>query len=214
MGVLSLAILALKMLVVKKQTGEFGLKPLNLNMRPKRIVRTWLLAFILIGILYTSLLINEYLFKEDYRLWMLTLTEMKVEYWFIAAKYAIVFLIPYFVMSACINYNLRTDIPEWKEDLIAVIMGSVGVWLLCLINYIISAKTGDEYLFSSFISTYQFNLWVPIILYIIRKMYRITKNNWTGAVFCSVLVAWSIASTVGAQSSYIGQNWLSIFFNI
>lgn len=214
MGVLSLAMLALKVLVVKKQTGESGLKPLNLKMSLKGVVGTWLLAFILIGALYTSLLIIEYLFKEDYRLWMFSLTEMKVEYWFIAAKYAIVFVIPYFVMSACINYNLRTDIPEWKEDLITVIMGSVGIWLLCLINHIISARTGDEYLFSSFIATFQFNLCVPIILYILRKMYRITKNNWTGAVFCSVLVAWSIASTVGAQSSYIGQNWISIFFNI
>lgn len=214
MGVLSLGMLVLKMFMVKKQTGKFDAEPLNLKMSPKGIVGAWLLAFILIGTLYSSLLIIDYLFKEDYRFWMLSFTAMKVEYWFIAARYAIVFVIPYLIMGACINYNLRTDIPEWKEDLITVFFGSVGVWLLCFINYIVSAKTGDEYLFSSFISTFQFNLCVPIILYLLRKMYRITKNLWTGAVFCSILVAWSVASTVGAHSSYIGQGWLSIIFNI
>lgn len=213
MGALSLALLILKVLFAKKQGGP-GLEALNLKLGFKGVALSWLLAILLIAVMYNSLLIIDYLFKEDYRLCMLTLTGMKVEYWFKAAKYAIVFVIPYFVMSACINYNLRTDIPEWKEDLIAVVMGSVGVWLLCIINYFVSKKTGDEYLFSSFISTFQFNLWVPIILYILRKMYRITRNNWTGAVFCSCLVSWSLASTVGAHSSYIGQNWLSIIFNI
>ena len=214
MGALSLVLLILKVIFAKKQNGGAGLEPLNLKMSFKGVALSWLLAFILIAVLYNSLLIVDYLFKEDYRLCMLTLTGMKVEYWFKAAKYAIVFVIPYFVMSACINYNLRTDIPEWKEDLIAVIMGSIGVWILCIINYFVSKKTGDEYLFSSFISTFQFNLWVPIVLYILRKMYRITRSNWTGAVFCSCLVSWSLASTVGAHSSYIGQSWLSIIFNI
>lgn len=214
MGVLSLALLAVKLIVDKMKDGKLDLEPLNLKMSFKGAALSWLLAFILIAVLYNSLMIIDYLFKEDYRLCMLDITFMKVEYWFLAARYAIVFVIPYFIMGACINYKLRTDIPEWEEDLIAVIMGSVGVWALCLVNYFISKKTGDEYLFSSFISTFQFNLWVPIILYILRKMYRITRNLWTGAVFCSCLVAWSLASTVGAHSSYIGQNWLSIFFNI
>lgn len=211
-GLLSLLLLLVKAFINKKQNGDYGLESLNLNLSFSGVLRSFILAFVLVGAVYTSLMMIEYLFKEDFRLWMFILSEMKVDYWFIAAKYAVIFVVPYLAVSACINYNIRTDIPEWKEDLIAVAMGSVGIWLLCLINYLVASSTGMEY--SSFIVTYQFNLWVPVTLYILRKSYRETKSLWVGAVLCSVLIAWSAASEVGCHTTYIGQNWLSVFFNV
>jgi len=212
-GGLSLVSLIAKCLVTKKETGKFSLATLNLKLGGGGILKSFLLGIILIAAGYVSLMIIEYLFNEDYRFFMAIITYMKVDYWFIVPRYAIIFLVPYLAIGAAINYNaIRTDIPEWKDTLITVIVNSIGIWLLCVINLIVSHATGAE--FSGFIVSYQLLLFVPITVYISRKMYNVTKSIWVGAIFNSILVAWSMTSSLGIHTIYVGQNWLSIFFNI
>ncbi len=41
-----------------------------------------------------------------------------------------------FIISAGINYNVRYDIPQWKDTLQSVIINSAGIWILAIASYI------------------------------------------------------------------------------
>jgi len=213
-GGLSLLTVIANALISKKSGGSYGIDALNINLGLINTLKSILLGFILIGAAYLSLMVLEYLFHEDYRFWMTIVTFMKVDYWWIAFKFALVFFVPYLAIGAAVNYGIRTDIPEWKDDLITVIVNSLGIWLLAAINILLCHLTDRTSLFSNFVVSYQLLLCVPITVYISRKMYRLTNSIWVGAVFNAMFVAWSSASELGAHSMYIGQNWLSIFFNV
>ena len=77
---------------------------------------------------------------------------MKADYWAIAFRYG-VFLLPIFLaIGAAVNYTVRTDIPQWKDTLITVVVNSLGMYLIFAVNLIISATSFDGTLFASFAS--------------------------------------------------------------
>ena len=212
--ILSIVVIVAQCIINKKETSKSGLGVLNVNLGLKNILKSILLGFLLICMCYNVLLICEYLFREDFRFWMSILTELKVDYWWIVFKYALFFFIPYLVIGAAVNYGVRNDIPEWKDTLLCVFFNSAGVWILCLLNYLIARITNSASLFSNFICSYQLCFFVPITVYLSRKMYKLTNSIWVGATFNALLVAWATIAENGTHTMYVGQNWLSTFFNV
>lgn len=210
----SLAVLIFNVLVSKKETGKTGLT--NLNFRMPVLSGFKCLAFILILIIvgYGALAVSEYFFGQDFRLWMISLSDMKVEWWTLGIRYALILFPLYLIISASINYSVRTDIPEWKDTLITVVVNSAGIWICCLLNYVLARTSFDGTLFSNFQSSYQYVLWVPITVYFARKMYNLTKNVWTGALLNTFIITWSIMSSLGVNDTFWGQHWIGNFFNV
>lgn len=209
----SILLLVAYWVIDRKKAGNHCLSILNTKQKPVTILKTILLAAILLAVAYTSLVLIEYLFNEDYRFWMIAFTEMKVEYWGLVWKYALIMFPCFLLIGAATNYSVRSDISERKDTIITVIINSLGAWLLCAINYCILRAGGD--MFSSFISTYGFLIFVPITVYITRKLYNITHSIWAGAAVNAFLMSWSICSTVGLHCFvFYGQTWASNFFNI
>lgn len=207
-------VLAVNMAYNKKTTGKFGLQPLNISMNIKAILKCILIAFILLGCAYASLMIVEYFFGEQYRLWMTSFSQMKADYWFVALRYALLFFPMYLLIGAGVNCCKRKDIPEWKDTLITVIVNSLGVWLCCGYNICRAWIAYDGSLFSNFACSYQLLTFVPLTVYISRKFYNKTGNLWTGAAFNALLICWAMTSTLGIHDIFVGQSWLSNFLNI
>ncbi len=209
----SAALLIVYWVLDRKTVGSVNLSNLNFKMKITSILKTIVIGIILLAAAYGSLMLIEYLFGQDYRLWMAAFTEMKVEYWGMIWKYAILMLPSFLIIGASTNYTVRKDIPEWLDTAITVIVNSLGVWILCLINFLV-LKSGGA-LFSNFTSTYGFLLFVPVTVYITRKMYKVTNNIWAGAIVNSLLLAWCMCSTFGYHCDvFFGQTWISNFFNI
>ena len=135
---------------------------------------------------------------------------MKVEYWWLMAKFALVIFVQSLAMAALNNYTLRTDIPEWKDNLFTVLFGSVGVWLCCIVNYI-TLHAGKP-AFCNWNSAYGMLILVPVTTYLSRKIYRLTKNIWLAALLNTRLVSYSIVSTNG-YGDYIRQSFITFFFH-
>lgn len=207
-------VLAVNMAYNKKTTGKFGLQPLNIKMNIKGILKCILIAFILLGSAYASLMIVEYFFGEQYRLWMTSFSQMKADYWFVALRYALLFFPMYLLIGAAVNCCKRRDIPEWKDTLITVLVNSLGVWLCCGYNICRAWIAYDGSLFSNFACSYQLLTFVPLTVYISRKFYNKTGNLWTGAAFNALLICWAMTSTLGIHDIFVGQSWLSNFLNI
>lgn len=210
----AIVIVAIAALINKKTCNTLGFSTLNIKISIKTILKCLVFSAILIVVGYTCLSINTYLFGQDFRFWMVSLSEMKAEWWTLGLHYVLLLFPLYLILSIAINYTVRTDIPEWKDTLITVIINSVGIWACCLINILVAKSSYNGTLFSSFHSAYQFILWVPITTYIARKMYNITKNVWSGAMLNTFIIVWSLVSTLGVNDTFWGQNWVSNFFNI
>ena len=210
----SIIIIGIAAVVNKKNNGNLGVAALNIKVPIISFLKCLLFAVVLLIVGYACLSVNSYLFGQDFSFWMVSLSEMKAEWWALGTHYVLLLFPMYFVLSAAINYTVRTDIPEWKDTLITIVINSAGVWACCLVNFIIAKISYDGTLFSSFHSAYQFLVWVPLTTYIARKMYVVTKNIWSGAMLNTFIIAWSLVSTLGVNDTYWGQNWISNFFNI
>ena len=210
----SLVALVFNVVLSLKKTGKTGLANLNFRMPVLSGLKCLAFSIILIIVGYTALAVSEYFFGQDFRLWMISLSDMKVEWWTLGLRYALILFPLYLVISSSVNYTIRRDIPEWKDTLITVIINSAGIWLCCLVNYILARTSFDGALFSNFQSSYQYVLWVPITVYLARKMYNLTKNVWTGALLNTFIITWSIMSSLGVNDTFWGQTWVGNFFNI
>ena len=213
LAVVSIIFLIIYSVTDKKALGKSYLSSLNFKIKFKDILKAILASVIVIMAAYFTLVLVQYLFNEDFRIWMAVFTEMRTEYWRYLWRYALLMLPSFLIIGAATNYSVRTDIPEWKDTLITVIVNSLGVWLLCLINYLVCLGTNN--LFSSFISSYGFLVIVPITVYITRKMYKLTNTIWYGALINSFLLAWNMISSCGLHCDiFYGQNWISNFFGM
>lgn len=213
LGVASAVLLAVYAAMDKKDCGKSYLSELNFGIGLKNIFKALLVSIVVIIAAYTSFMLLQYLFNEDYRFWMAAFTEMRAEYWRYLWRYAIILLPGFLLIGAATNYSVRTDIPQWKDTLSTVVINSMGVWLLCLVNYLCLRST--DVLFSSFISSYGFLVIVPITVYITRKMYLLTKSIWYGALINALLLSWNILSCCGLHCDFFyGQNWLSAFLGM
>jgi len=212
-GVLSLGAVLTLGIQYATDRKNFSLKALNIRMNFVKILKTVLLGAILLAFAYFTLVLVLDLFNEDYRFWMAVFGEMKIEYWRFVWRFTLC-MVPFFLfIGASTNYTIREDMPEWKDTLITIVVNSLGVYLCCIVNWMM--LVGKNVLWSTFISTYGILIIVPITVYITRKMYKLTNSIWLGAITNAFLVAWSFCSSMGLNCMvYHPQTWISNFFNI
>ncbi|MBQ3487942.1 MAG: hypothetical protein IJA71_06615, partial [Clostridia bacterium] len=150
-------------------------------------------------------------FNQDYRLWMMAFEEMKVEQWRYVWRFAITVFPFYVITGMALNYANGKSMPKWLEMLITIVFNSLGVWALAAVTTMVLHSSGAS--ISNWTSTYGFIFFVPVTVFISRKMYQITKSVWLGAAVNSLLIGWMMVCTIG-YNAYIPQNWLSNLFNI
>ena len=207
-AIFSLALLAALCAFHKKEDGTLGLEALNLWPGLKTVVKSIFLGALLVGAGYLCLMLITYWFNQEFRFLQLSFSLMKADYWVIALRYG-VFLLPLFlVIGAAVNYTIRTDIPQWKDTLITVVVNSLGMYLLFALNLIIAATSFNGSLFASFNSSHPMLVMVPVTCYLSRKLYLLTKNLWIGATVNAGLVCWNVISSMGIYNYYTGQTFL------
>ncbi len=208
----SLISLILYCIFNKKKAGENGLASLNMKMNIGNILKSLLAALLFFCFVYVILLIIEYLFHEDYRFWQTIFTEERPERWILTLPYFIWFFPMYLVIGAAINYSKRANMPEWKDTLLTVLLNSVGVWIACIITYFSIRTSSWTGAFPfNFMLLYTLNLFVPVTVYISRKLYNLPGQIWVDAFVNTTLVCWSLMSSMGPVY-YTAQNWLSNLF--
>ena len=203
-------------LIQWKKNGNTGLGALNIGIKFKNVAKSILLAVILLIAAYGSLSVINYFFGQDYRFWVNIFTYMKADMWFVALRYIFIFPL-LFIVGAGVNYNVRKDIPEWRDTLNTVVINSAGIWLCCLVETLILQFGKFNLTFFSgvvgFTCSYQVLFIVPLTVYIARKMYNMTKSIWVGSMLNTLILLWTMASALGVNDFYYAQTWLSNFLN-
>lgn len=210
----TLILLAFHVYFNKKATGKTGLKAVNIGIGFKNAMKSIAVAFILLIAAYSSLSFVDYFFGQDFRVWLTAFSLMKADYWWVAFRYMVIFFPLYLVISAGVNYPVRSDIPEWQDTILCVVINSLGIWLCAGISYALVYFGGyNGSFFVNFFIAWQVNLCVPITVYIMRKTYKLTNSIWIGAALCAIIVAWTLLAGTGMGSAYIKQTWIGNFLN-
>ncbi len=184
----------------RKLANDSGLKTLNVLIRFTAFLKTLLMSVILLIAGYASLGVVNYLFGQDFRFWQTQFPVMKNNLWAYVPSYALSYLPCFLIIGMAVNYTVRDDIPEWLDTLLTVIINSAGIWLCCLVNYFVLRSNTPGVTanyFATFITYYYTLLFVPINVYVTRRMFKITNSVWAGAIVNSLISAWSIIATVG-----------------
>ena len=139
---------------------------------------------------------------------------MKIEHWLVALPYVVLFFVLYLVIGMSINYGAEDVLSGRKEIILTVVINSIGVSLLCLFCYIMWFVNWTGAAISDFTLSYSMLLFVPVTVYITRKMYKVTNSVWLGAFLNAVLLAWSLVSSAGIADKYYGQGIISLLFGV
>jgi len=206
----AIILLVVFVLLDKKKGNITNFTALNIKFKFRKVMRTLLLSVILIVSAYMLMSVLVYLFDEDFKFWTVEFTEVKVEYWWIIIKYMVLFLPELLLIGMLTNYNIRKDLPVWKEDLICVLSSSIGIYLCWLINYIVLHSGGAA--ICNWNSSYGMLILIPVITYLTRKMYRQTGSVWLAAFTNAFLISWTMAC-INGYNTYFPQSILSNFFN-
>ncbi len=192
----------------KKKTGTYGLNSLRINIGVKGFFKTLVLAVVLLLCAYASLAVIKYLFKQDYRYFMAILTELKVEHWAQIIRYSVMILPLYAVLNCAINYSKLSNVPDWVDNIISVVTGSLGVFIIAGLNYVItnSASNVTNEPWSSMMVSYGLLILVPATVYLSKKFYKITGSIWLGTFFNSLLIGWAWVSSISSTWVYMGSS--------
>lgn len=211
----SALLLAVKMFYTKRKTGQWGLARYNLRTSLKAFGKTLLIGVLCILFANSALVMIERLFNQDFRFWQMMFTEMKVEHWLVVAlPYVVLFFVLYLVLGLAVNYGADESRVGVKDTIATIVVNSLGVWGLCLFCYVMWFINWQGAAISDFTLSYSMLLFVPVTVYISRKMYRLTHGLWLGAFVNASLLAWSLVSSAGIADGYYGQNWISVLFGV
>lgn len=171
------------------------------------------IAFLLTGYLLMALV--QYLFYQDFRIWQIQFSPLTADQWLIVIRYALLAL-PFMLINN-ITSNYLADATAGKRSptadaLINVAITVAGVWLLCGVTHIVDySGITPGHSITSFMQTYGAIIYLPIMTFISRKAYQITKNIWLGSFVSSLLMAWMLVCVSGTNGMYIPQTWITNF---
>ncbi len=211
MAGISVVIILVVSILEKKRTGHTAsLKALNIRINGRTVWKTILLAAIAVGSAYILDSIQRYFLGETFQFWTVEFTNMKAEYWGYVITGAIIFVIPLMIMGLITNYGLRADTPVWLEDIICILVGVGGMYINWLVNCAyLSAGKGA---FVNWNSSYGMLILLPLHTLLNRKLYRLTKSVWLGALLNALLIAWTMIC-INGYATYFGQGVISNFLN-
>lgn len=195
-GVFSLFLLWVgrKFTKAPSRTEENGVK-----ISAKKLGLTVLLALIVAVSAYALVFLADYLFKTDFRLWVVALKAFNANLIPYILLYLPLFLLYYIPNSICINsYNyFELGKKPWINTCVNAIFNILPSVVMVIIMYgcfFISGYLPNE--FAPFFGGSIIGIWLyPVIIILAvaavvsRKLYRATKNPYLAGIIMAVLVA-------------------------
>lgn len=171
------------------------------------LLKTFLLAGIVVFFLYLITFINWSAWTVDFRIWTLAVKVFNVgDMLPTMVRYAVFFGI-FFTVSAIFNENYRAkNLPEWASILINVFFNIFGVLLVVAIQYGEFRSTGVMWQSDMALGYIVLIPMIPILAVatvISRRMTAKTGNMWLGAFINTMLFTIITCANTAASFSYV-----------
>jgi pimeloyl-ACP methyl ester carboxylesterase len=208
-GLISMTLFLLWHFLLNRKTGaSFDSYGLTLNGRTKItfIAHSFLLALVVVGVLYTSLVLTDYVFDVDYRIWVFGIKLLSPLQFVIALAYLIPFSLFFIVVGTVLHGQLRHDNWSFSKELgVNWLLLSVGYIVLLIAQYTPLLMGGtlliaSEPLWS--IIAFQFVPLMTIAALVFTAAFRITGRVYTGAFINGMLVTWVIVASQATHYAF------------
>ena len=171
------------------------------------LLKTFLLAGIVVFFLYLVTFINWSAWTVDFRIWTLAVKVFNVgDMLPTMVRYAVFFGI-FFTISAIFNENYRAkNIPEWASILINIFFNIFGVLLVVAIQYGEFTSTGVMWQSDMALGYIVLIPMIPILAVatvISRRMTAKTGNMWLGAFINTMLFTIITCANTASSFSYV-----------
>ena len=171
------------------------------------LLKTFVLALLVLGILMAVLYTNWAIWTVDFRIWTLAVKVFDMGVLLpTIVRYGVFFGI-FFIVSALFNETYRaSNIPEWASTLINVFFNFFGVLLVIAIQYGEFTTTGVMWQPDMALGYIVLFPMVPILAIatvISRRMTAKTGNMWLGAFINTLLFTLITCSNTASSFAYI-----------
>jgi dienelactone hydrolase len=196
-GLLGILTMILWYKLYGKKSGQ-DLAALGVRISLPVLGKTLLLALITVVVSYGWVFCADFLFKTDFRIWVLAIKAFTAEKLIIALPYLPLFLTYYVANSVSVNAYNFNDLgkKEWVNTAVLAIANGLGPFILVVIQYITFRIRGEMFFARPAspmgpiggIWLFPIIVFLPLAAIISRKIYRVTNNPYLGGIINGVMV--------------------------
>jgi len=160
----------------------------------KKLVKTIILAAVVLAATISTVFLADYFFKADFRIWVLAVRAFKLKQLGLTfAPYAFLFMVYYVANSVAVNcFNYNTIGKKWLNIAILALAAVMPAIILLLLQYV-PYFSGSDLMWPE---NNMYGVWLFPMLVILpgaaivsRILYKHTKNPYIGGIICGVIVA-------------------------
>ena len=208
-GLISMSLFLLWHFLLNRKTGaSFASYGLTWNGRVQlfSIAHSFLLAFAVVGVLYTSLVLTDYLFDVDYRIWVFAIKLLSPLQMSIALLYLLPFSLFFIILATVLHGQLRRDNWSFSQELgVNWLLLNFGYLLLLIAQYtpLLMGNTlliASEPLWS--IIALQFVPLMTIAAVVFTSAYRVTGRVYTGSFINAMIITWVIVASQATHYAF------------
>jgi pimeloyl-ACP methyl ester carboxylesterase len=175
-----------------------------------KIGKSLLLAFVVVLAGYLLLDLSDWLFKTDFRLWVLALKPMNFLQFHIMLAYLIPFAFFFLVSSTVLNGEMRevqadgSPVSTRRAMLVNAALLSLGIIIMLLIQYI-PLLGGNPLPLNESLLTIVGIQFVPLLIIvglISTYFFRKTGHIYLGAFICAMFITWYIVAGQAIQFAF------------
>jgi len=213
-AIVSLVLFLLWHFLSNKKKGadmsDYGLTWSNKGLLWKKIGKSFLLAFVVVFIAHLSLVISDWAFQTDYRLWVFAIKPLDALHFGVMLGYIIPFAFYFLVLGVVLHGQMRPGkegvaMGFGKEAVINIILLIAGYFIFLLIHYIPLFAGGTLALPDAHLSgivLFQFIPIFTIVGLITTYFYRKTGHIYVGAFLSTMLVTWIVVAGQAIHYAY------------
>lgn len=174
-----------------------SLKERGVTLSWQKLWRTIVLALAVVASAFMIVFIADYLFKVDFRLWVIPVKAFTPDKFRIILMYLPFFLVFYVLHSVAVNsFNFVKQGKEWVNVAVLALFTTLGALVYVIIQYgtfFATGKSWTEVMTPPVSNIY--GIWLfPILVYfplaviLDRKMYKVTKNPYIGGIIFALIM--------------------------
>ena len=174
-----------------------SLKQRGVTINLAKLWKTILLALAVVAGAFAIVFAADYLFKVDFRLWVIPVKAFTADKIGIILMYMPFFLVFYVLHSVAVNsFNFVEQGKEWINVAVLALFTTLGAIVYLIFQYATFFTTGKSWteVMTPTISNIN-GLWlIPILLYfplaviLDRKLFKVTRNPYLGGIIFAVIM--------------------------
>ncbi len=194
-GIFALALMVITWFFFGAKT--VSLKERGVTLSLQKLWKTILLSLAVVSVSFLIVFVSDYLFKVDFRLWVIPVKAFTPDKFPIILMYLPFFLAFYVLHSIAVNsFNYVNQGKEWVNVAVMALFTTLGALVYVIIQYSTFYATGRSWteVMDPAVSNI-YGIWLfPILVYFPlavifdRKLFKVTRNPYLGGIIFAMIM--------------------------